>query len=60
MDFYITLAISVLLQVIRDPKVNFKFKRALLKIFKEIAIQFGTDPEFSAVADTHVKKTKFE
>lgn len=48
MDFYTSLAINVLLQVLADKKQLPKFRRALLKVFKAILVSFAHDEEFQA------------
>lgn len=57
-DFLISMSVSVLIQLIRTPSIRGKWKAALLKIFKEIAIAFKDDPSFQATAAVHV--TPFE
>lgn len=49
MELYITMGVAVVLQVLRDPRLKQTWRRALLKIFKEIATQFRDDPDFAAV-----------
>lgn len=43
MDFYINLAISILLQVIRDSKANKKFYPALAKVYVKLQIAANMD-----------------
>lgn len=49
MEFYYNLAVSVMLQLIKDEKLSPKFRRAILKVFKAIVVQYGSDPEFAEV-----------
>lgn len=51
MDFLITMAVSVLVQLARDPKGRGKWRAALLKVFREIAKAFPNDTDFIAVAE---------
>lgn len=51
MDWLIPMAVSVVIQLIRDPKLSVKWRAALLKIFREIATQFRDDPDFARVLD---------
>lgn len=44
------LAVSVLMVILRDPRIKGKARPALLKIFREIAFQFVNDEEFQIVA----------
>jgi hypothetical protein len=48
MDFYIDLAFTVLLRVLKDKKQSQQVRKAMLKVFKAILVQFGNDPEFEA------------
>lgn len=50
MDFLITMAVSVLVQLARDPNGRGKWRKALLKVFREIANAFPNDVEFQAAA----------
>ena len=47
-DFYITMAISILLQVLADKKQSDKVKSAVLKVFKRILVIYGPDEAFQA------------
>jgi hypothetical protein len=55
-EFYVNLAVSVILQMLQDGVLRGKFRRALLKIFRAIALQFREDPEFLAVMKAESKK----
>jgi len=48
MDFYIDIAFAVLLRILKDKKQSQQVRKALLKVFKAILVQFGSDPEFEA------------
>lgn len=45
-DFLITMAVSVLIELARDPKGRGKWRKALLKVFTVIATAFRSDAEF--------------
>jgi hypothetical protein len=47
-DIVIGYAVNTLISVIRDPKGRGKWRKALLKIFAEIARAFRDDAEFAA------------
>jgi len=46
MDFYITMAFSVLLQLLKDRGKARQFRPAFLKIFKVLVLNFGADADF--------------
>jgi hypothetical protein len=48
MDFWTDIAFTVLLRVLKDKKQSQQLRKALLKVFKAILVQFGSDPEFEA------------
>lgn len=48
-DFYIDLAVSVILRVVQSGPQRNKYRKALLKIFKAIAQAYKSDAEFDAV-----------
>lgn len=52
-DWIIDLGISALLRVLKDTKESAKWRRALLKVFRLIAIRFGNDEEFLDVAESN-------
>lgn len=45
-DWYINLAVGVIIQMVRDGTIRGKYRSALLKIFREIARAFAQDTEF--------------
>lgn len=47
-DFVIGMAVSVMVQLVRNPSIRGKWKAAILKVFREIAINFKDDPAFKA------------
>lgn len=48
-DVIINMGITALLGAIKNPKKKATFRRAFLKIFRAIWLQFGNDEEFKAV-----------
>lgn len=46
-DFLISMAVSVMIQLVRTPTVRGKWKSAIFKVFREIAIHFEGDPDFA-------------
>lgn len=48
-DFLINAAFTWVLSAIKDPNTRSKYKAVILKVFKVIWTQFGTDPEFQTV-----------
>lgn len=50
-EWMIPLAINTLIQIARDPKTHGKWRKALLKVFREIARAYKNDAEFTAVAE---------
>jgi len=51
-DFIISMAVSVIIQLARDPKGRGKWRKALLKVFREIASAFRDDNEFQMVVES--------
>lgn len=49
-DLLIPMAISILLQVVKTSSANSKWREAFLKVFRTIAFQFNTDPDFQKAA----------
>lgn len=54
-DMIVTMAISVLIQTIRDSSSKAKWRSASLKLFREIARAFNSDKEFVATAKQEFK-----
>jgi len=48
-DWMVSLAVNVLIQIARDPSQNSRWRKALLKVFKEIGRAFATDDAFADV-----------
>lgn len=48
-DWMIPLAINALIQIARDGKAKSKWRKALLKVFREIARSFSADADFADV-----------
>lgn len=48
-ELLIGQSVSVLVQLARDPKGRGRWRKAMLKIFREIARAFRDDEEFAAV-----------
>jgi hypothetical protein len=55
-DLLIGMGVNVLLQVLQDPNSKAKWRRALLKVFREIARAFSTDKEFLGTAKIEFKQ----
>lgn len=49
-DILISLGVNALVTIARDPKGRGKWRKALLKVFREIAKGFSGDQEFASVA----------
>lgn len=49
-DWVISLGISALLNVIRNNTERSRWRKALLKLFREIAVSMESDEEFQDVA----------
>lgn len=47
-DMLISMGINVLITLVRDPKGRGKWRKALLKVFREIAIAFRQDADFQS------------
>lgn len=58
MDFYIDLAVTVMLRLLSNKAESNKYRRAILKIFRAIALQFSSDQEFVTVAQAHFPRLK--
>jgi hypothetical protein len=54
-DVLISLGVNAIVTIARDPKGRGKWRKALLKVFREIAKAFSADAEFQAVAESVVK-----
>jgi hypothetical protein len=54
-DMLISMAISVLVQLARDPNSRGKWRKALLKVFVEITRAFKTDSDFLSAAKQEFK-----
>lgn len=50
-DWMIPLAINVMINLARDKQNRGKWRKALLKVFSEIAIAFRDDVAFQAVVE---------
>lgn len=46
MDFWIDMGSSVLLRVLKDPRLSRVHRSVFFKLFRSIAIAFAADPEF--------------
>lgn len=46
-DFYISLAVSVLITILRSKPERNKYRKAIFKVFREIALQFEGDLAFA-------------
>jgi hypothetical protein len=55
-DLVIGMAVNVLIQLVRDPNSRSKWRKALLKVFREIAIAFKDDAELTSVIDAQAKQ----
>ena len=51
MDLYVDLALTVLLRVLKDKKQSLQIRKALLKVFRAILVQFGSDKDFQLVME---------
>lgn len=51
MDFYVDIAFTVLLRILKDKKQSTQVRKALLKVFRATLVQFGSDKEFQAVME---------
>lgn len=57
-DWMIRLAIGTLIELARDPNGRGKWRKALLKVFREIAIAFRDDAEFASAHESVVSGPK--
>lgn len=48
-DMLISMGVSALIMIARDKQGRGKWRKALLKVFREIAVAFRDDSDFQAV-----------
>lgn len=60
MDFYVDIAFTVLLRVLKDKKQSMLLRKAFLKVFRLMMIQFAFDKEFQAVLQAYCVPLKVE
>lgn len=53
-DWIISMAVNAMVQLARDKSSRSKWRKALLKVFREIAIAFRDDAEFQDAAKLDV------
>ena len=46
-DFYIKLGIAAVIALVQDERLKLKWRKAILKVFREIARAFAGDDEFN-------------
>lgn len=51
MDYFVDIGFAVLVRLLSEGKVDRKYRRAFLKLFRLIWLAFRTDDEFRAVVD---------
>jgi len=54
MDFYVDLAVAVLLRLIKDRRSSMKYLEALAKIHRELDKLYEQSPNYAAVKDKRV------
>lgn len=54
-DWVITLGINALVQLSRDPSGRSRWRKALMKVLREIARAFADDDEFRSIAASEFK-----
>lgn len=60
MDFYISMAFSVLLQLLKDRGKARQYRAAWLKIFKILLMHFGPDNDFQDALKEYMPPWKGE
>ena len=53
-DWVISMGVNALVELARDPTRHSKWRKAMLKVFKEIAAAFKDDAAFEDVASDMV------
>lgn len=48
-DYIINSAVGALLLMLQDSSKRSKWRKAMLKVFRAIAVAFGNDPDFRLV-----------
>lgn len=54
MDFYVDLAVAVLLRLIKDRRGAMKYLEALAKVHRELDRLYEQSPNYAAVKDRRV------
>jgi len=54
MDFYVDLAVAVLLRLIKDRRGAMKYLEALAKVHRELDKLYESSPNYAAVKDKRV------
>lgn len=54
MDFYVDLAVAVLLRLIKDRRASMKYLEALAKVHRELERLYEVSPNYAAVKDKRV------
>lgn len=55
MDFYVDLAVAVLLRLVKDRRGAMKYLEALAKVHRELDRLYDESPNYAAVKDKRVK-----
>ena len=55
MDFYVDLAVAVLLRLIKNRRATTPYLEALAKVHRELETLYEVSPNYAAVKDQRVK-----
>lgn len=55
MDFYVDIAVAVLLRLIKDRRSSMKYLEALAKVHRELERLYEQSPNYAAVKDQRVR-----
>jgi len=58
MDFYVDLAVAVLLRLIKDRRGAMKYLEGLAKVHRELERLYEQSPNYAAVKDRRVEVVK--
>lgn len=55
MDFYVDIAVAVLLRLVKDRRSVAKYYSALAKVYNALLMLMEVDPVFAKFVDSHVR-----
>lgn len=56
MDFYVDIAVAVLLRLIKDRRTSMKYLEALAKVHRSLDALYESSPNYAAVKDKRVSQ----